>query len=44
MWGFIINGVQATLLERKKMPLVPWNGGISESKFKDDSSKGVLIG
>jgi len=28
MWGFIINGVQATLLERKKMPHVPWNGGI----------------
>jgi len=28
LWGFIINGVQATLLERKDMPRVPWNGGI----------------
>jgi solute carrier family 35 protein F1/2 len=28
LWGFIINGVQATLLERKQMPVVPWNGGI----------------
>jgi solute carrier family 35, member F1/2 len=33
MWGFIINGVQATLLERKQMPEVPWNGGISKLEF-----------
>ena len=31
MWGLIINGVQATILERKLMPVVPWNGGISKS-------------
>jgi len=27
-WGFIINGVQAAILERKKMLEVPWDGAI----------------
>lgn len=31
MWGFIINGVQSSALEWKKMTEVPWNGGISGS-------------
>jgi len=30
MWGLIINSVQATILERNKIPLVPWGGDISE--------------
>ena len=31
MWGLIINSVQATILEREKIPVVPWGGDISES-------------
>jgi solute carrier family 35 protein F1/2 len=31
MWGFIINGIQASALESKTMKEVPWNGGISRS-------------
>ena len=29
MWGFIINGIQASALEWKGMKEVPWNGEIS---------------
>jgi len=30
MWGFIINGIQASGLEWRDMTEVPWNGGISK--------------
>jgi len=30
MWGFIINGIQASGMEWRDMKQVPWNGGISE--------------
>jgi len=30
MWGLIISSVQATILERNKIPSVPWGGDISE--------------
>ena len=29
MWGFIINGIQASALEWRGMKEVPWNGEIS---------------
>ena len=34
MWGFIINGIQASALEWKDMKQVPWTGDISQSLRK----------
>jgi len=35
MWGFIINGIQASALEWEQMTQVPWDGGISELIFQN---------
>jgi solute carrier family 35 protein F1/2 len=30
MWGFLINGIQASALEWREMKEVPWDGKISK--------------
>ena len=34
IWGFIINGIQASGMEWRDMKQVPWNGGISEPSMR----------